>query len=110
MDKTPQIAEEQLVITMDKAQETKLQRYKSYRFGVCYADISKCEEMSKWTSISLQVATKMFFKNHHNFLSEGLSKRYFQQWVQQEAKRSILQDYEVPHRHTQTECYNPRWV
>ena len=28
-DETPQIAEEQLVITMDKAQETKLQRYKS---------------------------------------------------------------------------------
>ena len=27
-DKTPQIAEEQLVMTMDKAQETKLQRYK----------------------------------------------------------------------------------
>ena len=29
MDKTPQIAEEQPVMTMDKAQETKLQRYKS---------------------------------------------------------------------------------
>ena len=29
MDKTSQIAEEQLVMTMDKAQETKLQRYKS---------------------------------------------------------------------------------
>ena len=29
MDKTPQIAEEQLVMTMDEAQETKLQRYKS---------------------------------------------------------------------------------
>ena len=28
-DKTPQIAEEQLVMTMDKAQETKLRRYKS---------------------------------------------------------------------------------
>ena len=28
-DETPQIAEEQLVMTMDKAQETKLQRYKS---------------------------------------------------------------------------------
>ena len=28
-DKTPQIAEEQLVMTIDKAQETKLQRYKS---------------------------------------------------------------------------------
>ena len=29
MDKTPQIAEEQLVMMIDKAQETKLQRYKS---------------------------------------------------------------------------------
>ena len=29
MDKTPQIAEEQLIMTMDKAQETKLQRSKS---------------------------------------------------------------------------------
>ena len=29
MVKTPQIAEEQLVMTMDKAQETKFQRYKS---------------------------------------------------------------------------------
>ena len=28
-DETPQIAEKQLVMTMDKAQETKLQRYKS---------------------------------------------------------------------------------
>ena len=28
MDKTPQIAEKQFVMTMDKAQETKLQRYK----------------------------------------------------------------------------------
>ena len=28
-NKTPQIAEEQLVMTMDKAQETKLQRYRS---------------------------------------------------------------------------------
>ena len=29
IDKTPQIAEEQLVMTTDKIQETKLQRYKS---------------------------------------------------------------------------------
>ena len=29
MDKTSQIPEEQLVMTMDKAQETKLQRYKN---------------------------------------------------------------------------------
>ena len=42
MDKTPQIAEEQLVMTMDKAQETKLQRYKS-NVSVFSADISKSE-------------------------------------------------------------------
>ena len=29
MDTTPQIAEEKLIMMMDKAQETKLQRYKS---------------------------------------------------------------------------------
>ena len=29
MDETPQIAGEQLIMTIDKAQETKLQRYKS---------------------------------------------------------------------------------
>ena len=29
MDETPQIAEEQLITTIDKAQETNLQRYKS---------------------------------------------------------------------------------
>ena len=42
--------------------------------------------------------------------------RSFQQWVQQEAKRSILQDYEVTDTQTgthisartQTDCYNPR--
>ena len=30
-------------------------------------------------------------------------------WVHQEAKRSILQDYELTdrHTHTQTDCYNP---
>ena len=42
-------------------------------------------------------------------------QKSFQQWVQQEAKRSILQDYEVTHRHidthldtyTHTDCNNP---
>ena len=33
----------------------------------------------------------------------------FQQWVQQEVKRSYLQDYKGTHTHTrtQTDCYNP---
>ena len=34
MDKTPQLAKEKLIMTMDKAEEAKLQRYKSQRFGV----------------------------------------------------------------------------
>ena len=37
--------------------------------------------------------------------------RSFQQWVQQEAKRNILQDHKLTdrqtHTHTQTDCYNP---
>ena len=43
---TPQIAEEQLVMTMDKAQETELQRYK-VSVSVFSADISKSEEISR---------------------------------------------------------------
>ena len=34
MDKTPQLAKEKLIMTMNKAEEAKLQRYKSQRFGV----------------------------------------------------------------------------
>ena len=50
MDKTPQIAEEQLVMTIDKAQETKLQRHKVSGL-VFSADISKSEEISRWRPI-----------------------------------------------------------
>ena len=46
MDKTPQIAEEQLVMMMNKVQETKLQRYK-VSISVFSADISKSEEISR---------------------------------------------------------------
>ena len=71
MDKTPQIAEEQLVIMMDKAQETKLQKILS-------ADISRSEEISRWRPINKTLhydfsATKTFFKNRHNCLSEGVA-------------------------------------
>ena len=34
MDKTPQLAKEKLIMTMDKAEKAKLQRNKSQRFGV----------------------------------------------------------------------------
>ena len=66
-----------------------------------------------YTTISLQprrfskIATIVYQKD----------SRSFQQWVQREAKRSILQDYELTdrqtdtqtdrHTHTQTDCYNP---
>ena len=77
MDKTPQIAEEQLVMTMDKAQETKLQIYK-LSFSVFSADISKSEEISRWRPIDKTLhynfsATETFVKNRHNCLSEGLT-------------------------------------
>ena len=67
MDKTPQKAEEQLVMTMDKAQETKLQ----VSISVFSADISKGEEISRWRLINKALhydftATKKFFKNRHN--------------------------------------------
>ena len=73
MDKTPQIhvAEEQLVMTIDKAQETKVS------FLVFSADISKSEEISRWRPIDKTLhydfsATQTFFKNRNNCLSEGL--------------------------------------
>ena len=105
MDKIPQIAEEKLVMMMDKAQETKLQRYK-VSVSVFSADISKSEEIPRWRPIDKTLhydfsATEMFFKNRHNIAYQKDSCS-FQQWVQQEAKRSILQDYEVTNRHTDT--------
>ena len=54
-----------------------------------------------YTTISLQlrcfskIATIVYQKD----------SRSFQQWVQQEAKQSILQDYEVTHRHTDTHTH-----
>ena len=41
-DKTPQIAEEQLIMTMDKAKDTKVS------VSAFSADISKSEEISRW--------------------------------------------------------------
>ena len=96
MDKTPQIAEEQLVMMIDKAQETKLQDTK-VSVSVFSADISKSKEISRWRPINKTLhydfsATEMFFlKSPQLFMKDS---RSFQQWVQQEAKRSILQNYE----------------
>ena len=75
MDKTPQIAEEQLVMTMDKAQGTKLQRFlKKVSSSLFSADISKSEEIPRWRPIDKTLhydfsATKtFFFLNRHNFV------------------------------------------
>ena len=72
MDKTPQIAEEQLVMMMDKAQDTKVS------VSVFSADNSKSEDISRWRPIDKALdydfsATETFFKNRHNCLSEGLT-------------------------------------
>ena len=106
MDKTPQIAEEKLVIYDNrKTQETKLQRYSTkVSVSLFSADISKSKEISRLRPINKTLhydfsATKTFFKNHHNFLSEGLT--FFPAMgIKKEAKRSILQDYEETDTHT----------
>ena len=72
MDKTPQIAEEQLVMTIEKAKDTKVS------VSVFSADISKSEEISRWRLIDQSLhydfsATEPFFKNCHNCLSEKLT-------------------------------------
>ena len=69
MDKNPQIAEEQLVMMIDKAQETSFKDTK-VSVSVFSADISKSEEISRWCPINNALdydfsATKMFFENRH---------------------------------------------
>ena len=56
-----------------------------------------------YTAISLQL--RSFSKI--TTIAHQKNSRSLQQWVKQEAKWSILQDYEVTHRHTQSDCYNP---
>ena len=78
-------------------------------FLLTLAKVKKCQDGDRlirlYTTISLQVR---HFKKIAKIAYQKDS-RSFQQWVQQEAKRSILQDYEVTHTqaHTQTNCYNP---
>ena len=69
MDKTPQVAEEQLVMTIDKAQN---QSFKDTKVSISMfsADISKSKEISRWRPINKALhcdfsATKMFFENRH---------------------------------------------
>ena len=106
MDKTPQIAEEQLVMTIDKAQETKIQKLAFRCFLLTSAKAKKFQDGDRsirlYTTISLQL--RRFSKIATIFYQKD--SRSFQQWVQREAKRSILQDYEltdtVTHTHTHT--------
>ena len=91
------------IIVKDILKDTKVS------VSVFSADISKSEDISRWRLIDKALhcdfsATKTFSKIRYNFLSEGLN--CFQQLVQQEAKRSILQDYEETLTDTQTDCYN----
>ena len=71
---------------------------------MCYADVSKSKEISKWRPIDEDLhdhfsAMKTFFKNRqdssHVLSSYGFNK----------AKQSSLYDYEGAN--TQTDCYNP---
>ena len=48
MEKTPQIAEEHLIMMMDKPQETKLPKDTKISVSVFSADISKSKEISRW--------------------------------------------------------------
>ena len=86
MDKTPEIAEEQLVMTIDKAQETKLQKYK-VSITMFSADISKSKEISRWRPINKALHCDFFIyqDDYHKWLktahlevsiSKAVSKKY----------------------------------
>ena len=103
MHKTPQIAEEQLVMTMDKTYMQQSFKDTKVSVSVFSADISKSEEISRWRPINKtshcdfsalrrysKITTIVYQKDWH----------YFKQWGQQEVKRSILQDYNVTDTHT----------
>ena len=81
MDKPPQIAEKQLVRTMDKAQEKSFTDKKKVNASVFYVNMSKSEKISRWRLID---------KALHCDCSHQKDPCSFQQWVQQEAKRSTL--------------------
>ena len=103
MDTTPQIAEEQLVMTMDKTQETKLnskiQNLAFRCFLLTSAKAKKFQDGDRltrlYTAISLHL--RRFSKIATIFYQKD--SRSFQQLVQREAKQSYLQDYEVTHTH-----------
>ena len=97
MDKTPQIAEKELVMMIDKAQETKASKIHKLAFPCFLLTSAKAKKIQdgyqsiRIYTISLQL--RCFSKIA--LIVYQKDTRSFQQWVQQEAKRSILQDYEV---------------
>ena len=109
-DETPQITEEKLIMTMDKAQETRLQKTK-VSISVFSADITKSEEISRWRPIDKALlcdfsATKTFFENRHKFLSEGLTFFPAMGSTRSETKLSPRLRRNR-HTDTQTDCYKP---
>ena len=105
MVKTPQIAEEQLVITIEKAKDTKVS------VSVFSADISKIEDISRWRLIDQSLhydfsANEPFFKNHHNYLSERLTFYPAMGSTKSETKHSPRLRGNTQ-THTQTDCYSP---
>ena len=82
MDKTPQIAEEQLVMTIEKAKDTEVS------ISVFSADISKSEEISRWQLIDqslhydfsatepfFQKSPQLFIRKSHVLSSNGFNKK-----------------------------------
>ena len=90
----------------------KASKIKKVSVSLFYADISKSEEISKWSQIDKTLhynfsATKtfFFFKSPQFFYQKDWCS--FQQWVQKEVKRSILQDYEETDT-AQTHTHKPQ--
>ena len=106
MDKTPHIAEEQLVMTMDKTQKTKLKDTK-VSISVLSADISKRKEISRWRPIDKTLhydfsATETFFKNSHITFAED--DEAFPSLCSNclKIKQSLRSSWTDTHIHTQT--------
>ena len=99
MDKTPQIAEEKLIMTMAKPKKQKL-AFQCFLLTLAKAKKFQDGDQSTRLDIAISLQLRRFFENHHKFYQKD--SRSFQQWVQQETKRSILQDYEGTETHTHT--------
>ena len=115
MDKTPQIAEEQLVMTIGQSPRNKASKIQKLAFRCFLLTSAKAKKFQDgdrsirlYTTISLQL--RRFSKIATIVYQKDL--RSFQQWVQREAKRSILQDYELTdtHTHTQTHTHTHRQI